>query len=157
MHAEILFPRAIVTVVRTPAKSFIKTMYDDGMFSIFVPPTDDPEFCRIAAWAGYGDPIQYGIEHDIAHSFVANTLGYEVSRVVWADCHGGTDEARAREDKNVYPTLDDEEHLCNRLQRYANTGAEDEFQIIDKVFGGIGGLQDAALEFIRTARPWLCR
>jgi hypothetical protein len=149
---EIRLPKALIEV----CSDRVRTIFEDGAVSEFVPPTHDPEFIRVAHWAGYGDPLTYGLEHDVTHSWVAHRLGYGVSRVVWADAHEGTDSERDRERVlgiGFPDRCDDEEHCVNRLQRYINQGSPDEFGVLDSTFGA--ELPSVARELLLVLRPWL--
>jgi hypothetical protein len=149
---EIRLPKALIEV----CSDRVRTIFEDGAVSEFVPPTHDPEFVRVSRWAGYGDPLIHGIEHDVTHSWLAYQMGLGVSGVVWADAHGGTDAERCRESIlgiGFPDRLDDEEHRCLRLQRYINQGSPDEFGVLDSTFGA--ELPSVARELLLVLRPWL--
>lgn len=87
---------------------------------------DDQEYQDIAKWAGYGGDWQrYGIEHDLTHHWLADRLGWAWS---WS-----LHENR----RQPWPDhIAWEEHVVNRLQRYARTGEPDEHGVLQAMFGG---------------------
>jgi len=145
----------------------IVSTYPDGAVSEFWPVAGDnpafseedkAEFARYAALAGYSDPMQYGLEHDVTHHWVAERLGWEHSRVVWADAHKCIGET-IEFDQSVtaeegWPRrCQDEEHIVNSLQRFMNTGAKDDHGVLDALFGErLPAVAHALLVFLR---PWL--
>ncbi len=108
----------------------VLTTFADGAHSNFYPPVHDAEFCRCATQFGYVDPLQYGLEHDVTHNWLAHELREDaISPVVWAAAHGG---------ERLLPAQDyeDEEHLVNRLQFYLNTGRrDDDYNVLHHTFG----------------------
>jgi DICT domain-containing protein len=105
-----------------------------------------------AAWhAGYGgDQLRMLVEHEIAHSFVADEMGWPHSWSLWSAAHGTGDKRPMTE---WSPRVRDEEHLVVALQRYANTGIEDEYGKLREAFGE--ALPSVARRFVGLARPWL--
>jgi len=97
---------------------------------------------------GYLNAMQYGLEHDLTHSWLAIRLGRPHSLVVWADAHGVPQLP-----KQLY---DDEEHLVNRMQYYLNSGIEDEdFGVLRRTFGD--QLPDVASKLWLFLRGGDCR
>jgi hypothetical protein len=116
-------------VALTCFSDHVETRFVDGTRSLFYPPVDSEDFCKIALQFGYPDTMQYGIEHDVTHSWVATVRGFPYSEVVWADAHGGRRDKSAR----IY---DDDEHIVNRVLFYINTGkVDDDFGMLRHVFG----------------------
>lgn len=105
---------------------------EDGAVSSFWPMVERPErveFVRCAKMFGYVDPMQYGREHDVIHSWLAEKMGKLFSRVVWCDAH-------KVDRKDFQRECDDEEHLVNRMQRYLNVGELDvDYGILANTFG----------------------
>lgn len=109
-------------------KNYIRTVFLDGACSRFYPPVDNAEFCKCATMFGYTNAMQYGLEHDITHSWQAFYQGKPYSEVVWAEAHGSREKPQ-----QVY---DDEEHLVNRLLKYLNTGEVDtDYEVLRGTFG----------------------
>jgi hypothetical protein len=126
------------------SRGTVATYFSDGTSSVFYPPVDSWEFRGQAFGAGYCDPTQFGIEHDLAHSFLAHVRGKPYSDVVWAEAHGISQQTNQK-------LYDDEEHLVYRMQRYANTGEEDrEFGLLRKAFGDL--LPAVAVDLIKFWR-----
>lgn len=104
----------------------------DGAISSFWPMVERPdldEFVKYAKFFGYANPMQYGREHDVIHSWLAKKLIKPFSRVVWCDAHKISQENFKRE-------CEDEEHLVNRMQKYLNTGETDtDYGILVNTFG----------------------
>ncbi len=86
---------------------------------------ENEEYRDIARWAGYKeDWRRYAIDHELTHHWLADRLGWEWS---WS-LHDNPPQP--------WPAhVAWEEHLCNRLQRAAMTGAVDEFGVLQAVFG----------------------
>jgi len=106
----------------------IRTQFRDGAISKFFPPVEQPDFQLCARMFGYTNSMQYGLEHDTAHSWLAHAKGLPHSEVVWAEAHGRKDLPA-----QVY---DDEEHLVNRMLRYLNTGqVDDDYKVLEGTFG----------------------
>lgn len=122
--------------------------YEDNSVSVFYPPTQKEEFVTHARYAGYVDPIQFGLEHDILHHHVAELLGWERSHVVWWDAHGQPDEPETKE------LRDYEEHIVMRLQRYINLGEkDDDYGVLEGLWGY--RLPDIAADALSVMRPWI--
>jgi hypothetical protein len=141
--------------VAYPTEEFagrVMTVFDDGTFSILeVADCDKPSFREAARLMGYGDLWQrYGVDHDVAHSFLAHALGWPFSRVVWSDAH----KRRPHGWERHWPYKPwDEEHLVNRLQCYVQTGQRDtDYGILDKVWGD--RLPAVAAHLASWLRPW---
>ena len=123
----------------------------DDSFCQFAPPRDEDgniisSFCDAATDMGYSDPRRYAVEHEIAHHIVAKGRGLEHSPIVWDAAHG------------VPMSLDEperaaEEHLVNRLQRFANLGLPDEHGCLEAELGS--DLAGWSVRLIAIARPWL--
>lgn len=121
--------------------------YEDNSVSVFYPPTQKAEFVTHAGYAGYVDPMQFGLEHDILHHHITEVLGWGRSSVVWWDAHGQPDEPETKE------LRDTEEHVVIRLQRYINLGEMDDYGVLEDLFGY--KLPDVALDALCVMRPWL--
>lgn len=76
-------------------------------------PHDMPHYHVISHRCGYGDDLmRYCVEHELAHSVVAEWFRDAPSAVIWALAHG--------EEPEPYATLA-EEVLAQTLQRWART------------------------------------
>ncbi|MCT7377088.1 hypothetical protein [Chelativorans salis] len=111
----------------------------------------DPDHIRASWYAGYGgDQRRMLTEHEIAHSFIADELGWPYSWSLWSAAHGTSTKRPMGE---WSPRVRDEEHLVVSLQRYVNTGLEDEHGKLREAFGE--RLPEVARRFVALARPWL--
>jgi hypothetical protein len=107
----------------------ITTRFPDGIQSDHWPPVHDPVYVQVARQFGYTNPLQYGLEHDLTHSWMAQHQGKDWSEVIRADALGTRDP----EKQGVY---NDEEHLVNRMQHYLNTGrTDDDYGVLTATFG----------------------
>lgn len=133
--------------VRVHAQRVESTFREDGSVSRFIPPVGKPDFEWEARCAGYVNPLQFGLEHDVLHHVVAERLGWTRSYVVWWDAHGQP------HDPDTQGWRDMEEHLVMRLQRFINLGERDEYGVLEAQFGeGLGAFARHALLLVR---PWL--
>jgi hypothetical protein len=145
MPRELKFWSARVLVYPDHVES---RFHESDAVSLFYPPTQKAEFVEHARYAGYVDPMQFGLEHDILHHHIAEVLGWERSLVVWWDAHGQPDDPKTK------PLRDYEEHLVMRLQRYINLGEkDDDYGILEMLWGT--SLPDIALEALCVMRPWI--
>jgi hypothetical protein len=121
--AVILFRTAAVDV----DKRGIRATFSDGTKNSFhlSAMSSVPEYRNVAEWAGYGDDWQrFGREHEIAHHWLADRLGWPWS---WS-LHDNPPQP--------WPAhVAWEEHICTRLQRLSRTGERDEFKVLPMVFG----------------------
>ena len=141
---ELWFRSAVVRV----HADHIESRFYGGAASRFYPPIGKPEFVEHARFAGYVDPMQFGLEHDIMHHVVSTCLGWERSPVVWWSARGCPDEPETQERRDY------EEHMVVRLQRYINTGKLDEdYGLLEASFPC--GLPYVVRQAIVSARPWL--
>jgi len=119
----------------------VRSTFNDGRENAFYLSgvADSIDYRRTAAWAGYGeDWRRYAIEHELTHHWLADRLGWKWS---WS-----------LHDNLPQPWPDHiawEEHLVNRLQRFARMGATDEFGVLDTVFG-----ETIQLEVEQLMRRW---
>ena len=129
----------------------VTTFTEDGSKAVATVKPGDEEHIEAARHAGYGDD-QYRmlVEHEIGHSFVADRLGWPHSWSLWSTAHG-TGEKRPM--TGWSPRVRDEEHLVVSLQRFVNTGQEDEFGKLREAFGK--DLPAVARAFLAVSRPWL--
>lgn len=118
----------------------VTTRFPDGEQSDHWPPVNDPVYIQIARQFGYTNQLQYGLEHDLAHNWLAELLGKDWSEVIRADALGERDPAKQK-------AYDDEEHLVNRLQYYVNTGR------LDNDYGVLGATFGTDLPFV-AMRLW---
>jgi hypothetical protein len=132
--------------------TYVRTTFKlDGRVSWFHPPVHDPDFITAAHYAGYGDPMQHGLEHDVVHAYVADALGWPHSYSVWSDAHA--------KDRTAIPMakwsqrVKDEEHLVVSMQRYMNTGQLDPYGKLEAAFGS--DLNRHAKALLALLRPWL--
>lgn len=122
--------------------------HEDNSVSVFYPPIEKAEFVAHARYAGYVDPMQFGLEHDVLHHHVAELLGWERSHVVWWDANGQPGEPETKD------LRDYEEHVVMRLQRYINLGEkDDDYGVLEDLFGY--KLPGVALDALCVVRPWL--
>lgn len=107
----------------------VTTRFPDGAQSDHWPPVTDPTYIQTARLFGYTNPLQYGLEHDLTHNWLAEFRGHDWSEVIRAAAVGKRDPDK----QQVY---DDEEHLVNRLQYYINTGRlDDDYGVLGAMFG----------------------
>jgi hypothetical protein len=144
MPRRLNFWSALVFVYHDHVESIF---YEGDPVSVFYPPIEKEEFVAHARYAGYVDPMQFGLEHDVLHHHVAELLGWERSHVVWWDANGQPDEPETKE------LRDYEEHIVMRLQRYINLGERDDYGVLEDLFGD--KLPDIALEALCVMRPWI--
>jgi hypothetical protein len=112
---------------------------------------DDGSHLEATRFCGYGDDRRRMVlEHEVGHCLVADALGWPHSWSVWSHAHGTGMPGRPWSQR-----VADEEHLVVRLQRYANTGAPDEYGNLEAAFGR--QLPALAYQLIWLARPWLFR
>lgn len=124
---------------------------EDGSVAIAAIEEGGPDNAAAAHHAGYGgDRYRMLVEHEIGHSYVADAMGWPHSWSVWSAAHG-TGDIRPMEEWS--PRVRDEEHLVVALQRYVNTGVEDEYGKLREAFGP--ALPEVARGFVAVARPWL--
>lgn len=139
----------------------ICTILADGSENFLYPPVDDPAYIAAANEMGYSCPFRYGVEHELAHHVLAGArgLGKETvvplqtsrgleptSRIIYRACHS----LPMSMDEEVSAN---EEHLVNRLQRYANLGEPDSWGHLERELGA--DLPTVARKLIMLARPWL--
>ena len=130
---------------------WVKTTFEeDGKASEFIPPIHDQDFIDAARYAGYGDAWQHGYEHDLMHAYVADLMGWPHSWSVWAAAHG---KGGPRPMEQWSQRVKDEEHLVVSLQRYINTGKQDEYGKLLEAFAD--RLPNVALGGLMIMRPWL--
>lgn len=141
---EFLFDAARVRVHPDCVES---CFFEDGSICVFHPPVEKPDFIWAANYAGYADPLQFGLEHDVLHHHLAEVLGWERSHVVWWAAHGEPDEPATKDWRDL------EEHIVVRMQRYWATGERDEFGVLESSFGR--NLCRVAREALLVVRPWL--
>jgi hypothetical protein len=145
MPRELNFWSARVLVYQDHVES---RFHEDDSVSLFYPPTQKAEFVEHSRYAGYVDPTQFGLEHDILHHHVAELLGWERSHVVWWDAHGQPDEPGNKD------LRDYEEHIVMRLQRYINTGEkDDDYGVLEELWGF--RLPSVAADALGVMRPWI--
>lgn len=126
---------------------------EDGTVSLFYPPVTKPSFVAAATEMGYTDPLQYGLEHDLAHHGVAEEMGWPHSYSIWSAAHG-TAANPDGSDRPMSPRVARDEHMTNRMQRYLNTGAkDDDYGCLDAAFGD--RLPEFAGRLLRILRPWI--
>ncbi len=127
------------------------TFREDGSVATAEVDWGDPEHIEAAWHAGYGgDQYRMLIEHEVGHSFVADQLGWPHSWSVWSAAHGTGDKMPMSQwSQRVL----EEEHLVVSLQRFVNTGIEDEYARLRHAFRD--RLPEVAKAFVATARPWL--
>ncbi|UUP16753.1 hypothetical protein [Nitratireductor thuwali] len=145
---EIVLRTATVWVLEDRVETVFS---EDGSTAVATVDEGDPDHI-LASWhAGYGgDQHRMLIEHEIAHSFIADELGWPHSWSLWSAVHGS---GAKRPMGEWSPRVRDEEHLVVSLQRYVNTGLEDVHGQLRTTFGD--DLPKVAGRFVRLARPWL--
>jgi hypothetical protein len=76
---------------------------------------------------GYGgDTDRYALEHELAHHFIADNLGWSYS---WS-VHKNEQHEAPWPDHIAW-----EEHLVNSFQKYSRTGEHDEYNVLHLVLG----------------------
>lgn len=112
--------------------------------------------------SGYYHLMRYAVENQIAHRFAVEGINEfkpneashrkSVYGVQWRDAH---DYSQSICDSLGWPyRAQDEEHLANWLQRFANTGEEDTgYGCLRAIWSD--RLSEVAGEFVSVARPWL--
>lgn len=107
-------------------KRGIKAIFSDGKTNTFhlTAMRENPEYKNIAQWAGYDDWQTFGREHEIAHHWLADRLGWPWS---WS-LHDDPPTPWP-------PHVAWEEHVVTRLQRLSRAGIEDEFGVLPALFG----------------------
>jgi hypothetical protein len=142
---ELLFNAARVRVY---ADHIETRFYEDGSISRFYPPVGKEDFEGAARYAGYADSLRFGLEHDILHHYLSESLGWERSYVVWWAAHGEP------HDPDTQGWRDLEEHVVIRMQRYWHTGEiDDDFGVLAGHFGR--NLIRVAHESPLVCRPWI--
>jgi hypothetical protein len=97
----------------------VATRFPDGREKEAWPPVSDPLYVQRARQYGYVNPLQYGLERDLTHSWLAAQRGHDWSEVLRAEAVGNREEAQQA-------AYDDEDHLVSRLLYYVNTGRLDD-------------------------------
>lgn len=132
----------------------VLTEFFDGAKSVFDPGSCDHRLKEAARTIGYGDQWErYGIDHELAHHFVATALQWPCSSIIWQSAHSGRRPPGWRRDGEWPYAGWDEEHLVNSLLRLLQTGAWDE--IVADVWGERTPLVLAHLQ--SWIRPWIAR
>lgn len=133
-------------------ESLVKTTFFDGCSSLFVPASCDDDFQEAAQVFGYkGNWERFGIEHEMAHHFVAMALQWPCSTIIWQAAHKGRRPAEWRSD---WPYTEwDEEHMVNRLLAHSVTGESDPQGIIDEIWGD--RLPRLISHLIHWLHPWI--
>jgi hypothetical protein len=134
----------------------VSVFREDRSKSEFRPPLRDRDFVFAAIEMGYPHSdrgiMQYGLEHDLTHHFVADELGWPHSWSIWSAAHSTWDPNKTA--GKWSQRVADEEHLVNRLQKYVNTGQVDEdYGVLRGTFGS--NLRDVAGRLVLILRPWL--
>jgi hypothetical protein len=100
----------------------------NGQFNLFYPAdaASNSDYRDIAAWAGYDNPIQYALEHDLTHCWLSDKLEWPYSQAIMDGANGIPVDQMS--ERTAY-----EEHMVNHIQRYLNTGELDPYgQIVEK-------------------------
>jgi hypothetical protein len=127
-------------------RGMVQTVFDDGRISTFVPP-DKPDYREAARLFGYGDCfIDYGLEHDLLHHWVAKCLGWPCSPVIWNNAHRALPDWQPKDDVwPFHPNGWHEEHIVNYIQRYIKTSEIDaEHGVLHGLWGDRGLILVAA-------------
>lgn len=120
-------------VVRVYDDRVETTHLEDGSVSVMRPPLDDQTYRDVALWAGYRDPWRYAVDHELAHAVVADELGWPCSWSVWASAHGVAHRSDGSP-RSMSRAAAYDEHLTNHLQRYMQTGLEDDLGMLRRAF-----------------------
>lgn len=124
---------------------------EDGSVAVASVKWGDRDHIEASKHAGYGgDQHRMLVEHEIGHSFIADELGWPHSWSLWSAVHGSGEK---RPMERWSSRIRDEEHLVVSLQRYVNTGVEDNYGRLRESFGN--RLPRVAGCFVALARPWL--
>jgi len=116
--------------VITASPDLITNVFSDGVVRHFYLSgvADDPEYHRIARWAGYGDDWhRYAVEHDAAHALVAEFMGLKWCPVLHDPLPVPLDDA-PQQHKDI-------EHLANAVQRWYRLRAPDPYVCLERLFG----------------------
>lgn len=151
---------------------YVHTVLADGSENHYHPPCWSLDYLRAAQEMGYSDPMRYTVEHEIAHHLVADKAPVSGSRCLFDPVTPGPKHPPAygagrcwifsriiyRACHNLPMSMEEpesaaEEHLVNRLQRYANLGQADPYGELERVFGE--RLPAVAAHLLGIARPWL--
>lgn len=145
---DVQFRTAVVTV---RPEGVTTRFREDGSLAVATVDWGDPDHIQASWRAGYGgDQYRMLTEHEIAHSFIADEMGWPHSWSLWSAAHGNGEKRPMHE---WSPRVREEEHLVVSLQRYVNTGLEDDYGRLREAFGE--RLPETALRFLALARPWL--
>jgi len=152
---EVEFSAAFVCVY---SRHVITRFKADGSISDFYPPLHKRDFVFAAIEMGYPHDdrgiMQYGIEHDLTHHWLAAEMGWPYSYSIWSAAHSKGNSELPMDKWSQ--RIKDEEHLVNRLQRYVNTGEkDDDYGCLDGAFGK--SLPSKAGDLILLLRPWITR
>jgi len=139
------------TVQIVPEIKAITTFKEDQSVSEFYPPVHDMQFVAAAHYAGYADPMQHGLEHDIVHAWLADYMEWPHSWSVWSAAHH---PQISTSNKPWSQRVATEEHIVVHLQRFINTGRkDDEVGELDHVFSE--DLRYQAYGLLKLLRPWV--
>lgn len=167
-------PAAILSEYGPSAESplgHIHTRLIDGAEGVNAPLPAE-EYGRVCEEMGFPatdeGKMRYAVMHEIGHHLVAyrlnmtdeschnqwlrqtrdgdGTQGGVFSRIIYNACHGIEQSMEQLESQA-------EEHLVNRLQRFAMTGDADPYGELERVFGE--RLPELARELMRISMPWL--
>jgi hypothetical protein len=132
----------------------VKTTFFDGHSSTFVPKLCDSRLKAASEALGYGTRYErFGVDHEMTHHFVALSLQWPCSSIIWQSAHRGKRHPLWRKDKEWPYTGWDEEHLVNRLMVYTQRGTPDPENIIHDVWGD--RLPKVAAHLAAWLKPWL--
>lgn len=124
---------------------------EDGSIAVAEVDPGDADHISASRQAGYGDDQRRMlIEHEVAHSYVADLMSWPHSWSVWSAAHGSGEK---RPMSQWSSRVRDEEHLVVSLQAYVNTGIEDRYGKLREALGD--DLPSVARGFLAVARPWL--
>lgn len=104
----------------------VTTTFFDGATAVFDPGSCDHRLQEAARTLGYGDRWEaFGVDHELAHHFLAVALQWPCSTIVWQSAHQGRRPPGWRRDGEWPYTGWDEEHLVNSLVCMLQTGTWD--------------------------------
>lgn len=128
----------------------INSTFNDGKVNEFYIGYKDSDYKEIAKSYGYDDPVRYAQEHELAHHFIADNLGWKYS---WS-LHSSAGK-NASNFKGEWPNhIGWEENIVNAFQHFCVDGTRDKWGVLHCVFPD-KKLVEKKFEFLRLCRKVL--